>query len=69
MEENTYPYSPSLLVDAFAEHYLGLAARNKANSGIDVTRRPVLLELLGRLEVLVFIPERFSHLFRCSGNS
>ncbi len=32
------------------------------------TRRPVLLELLSRLEVLVFIPERFSHLFRCSGN-
>ena len=43
-------------------------ARNKANSGIDVTPRPVLLELLSLLEVLVFIPERFSHLFRCSGN-
>jgi hypothetical protein len=47
---------------------VGLAARNKANSGIDVTPRPVLLDLLSLLEVLVFIPERFSHLFRCSGN-
>ena len=45
-----------------------LAARTITNSGIGVTRRSVLLELLGRLGVLVFIPERFSHLFRCSGN-
>jgi len=45
-----------------------LAPRTITNSGIGVTRRSVLLELLGRLGVLVFIPERFSHLFRCSGN-
>ena len=36
-----------------------LAARTITNSGIGVTRRSVLLELLGRLGVLVFIPERF----------
>jgi hypothetical protein len=52
----------------FSETRLGVAARNTANSGIGVTPRPVLLELLSLLEVLVFIPERFSHLFRCSGN-
>jgi len=45
-----------------------LAARTITNSGIGVTLRSVLLELLGRLGVLVFIPERLSHLFRCSGN-
>jgi hypothetical protein len=54
--------------DLFSETLLGLAAQNNANSGIGVTPRPVLLKLLSLLEVLVFIPGRFSHLFRCPGN-